>query len=128
MGPNKLFTAGMPHRTPPPDGSLFPHQENPQSPSINPLVPSKFKKFRALRALLDNYQKTELQAILGQRYKICKNAKKLVNLETLNISCLIFAKRTSKHPKLNKRFPLNENMHSTEKRKYEKFIKRTPKD
>ena len=74
---------------------------------------------------LERVQKTALKVILGQRYKTYKNALNLLNLETLDerreILSLNFAKRTSKHPKLNKMFPLNEKSHSMETRNYEKY-------
>ena len=73
---------------------------------------------------LERVQKTALKVILGQRYKTYKNALNLLNLETLDerreILSLNFAKRTSKHPKLNKMFPLNVKSHSMDTRNYEK--------
>ena len=74
---------------------------------------------------LERVQKTAFRIILGQRYKTYQNALNILNLETLderrNILCLNFAKRTSKHPKLKKMFPLNEKMHSMKTRKQEKY-------
>ena len=74
---------------------------------------------------LERVQKTAFKIILGDRYKTYQNALNILNLETLderrNILCLNFAKRTSKHPKLKKMFPLNEKMHSMKTRKQEKY-------
>ena len=61
---------------------------------------------------LERVQKTALKIILGQSFKTNKNALNILNLETLNerreILCLNFARRTSKHSKLEKMFLLSK--------------------
>ena len=62
---------------------------------------------------LERVQKTALKIILGQSFKTYKNALNILNLEPLNerreVLCLNFARRTSRHSKLEKLFPLSKN-------------------
>ena len=73
-----------------------------------------------VRNYLERVQKTALKIVLGQSFKTYKNALNILNLEPLNerreVLCLNFARRTSRHSKLDKLFPLSKKLHSMETR------------
>ena len=64
---------------------------------------------------LEGVQKTALKVILGVKYKSYENALRILDIETLNDRridlCLNFARKSSKHPKMNHMFPLADKPH-----------------